>query len=234
MINLLLLLTAPSQEVIIPDTSISKSLSDSLSFSETLSVTKSIKVYSRTIQQTISFPQSISRQMFYAPKIISQTIKFSDTEYMRFFNGVYVPIPVVTPVLVNYPPEYDAYGYPIKVLKYVKMSSAGGIVILPAPVYENTQRNKSLISVKRTMTGGTRVFVEPNANSGLKYQFVITESKKKELLNFLKASNTKLITITDWKKNTWIAVLITNPVSANSVGNDRVEVALEFEAMGIS
>lgn len=132
----------------------------------------------------------------------------------------------------------SAYVYKIGAKCTVILSVPQRSIVLPCPQLGDTQAYTGSMTLKRTMTGDTLTYVKKSKTNKLKYLFWLGRQKGLELRDFLIAHNSQVITLVNWKGETWYGFLTSNPfdlVTAERWQNtgERVDVTLEFEGIKI-
>ncbi len=89
------------------------------------------------------------------------------------------------------------------------------------------------------MTGKTYTYVRKCTLERLKYSFQIGTYKAYELENFLINNSHKIITLINWKGETWAVNIMNNPIELNIAARwqntgERHDVTLEFEGIKLN
>jgi hypothetical protein len=105
-------------------------------------------------------------------------------------------------------------------------------VVLPAPLWGDTENIASEMRLMRSMNGVTRTYVKTNRNRRLTYTFRLLEREKAiELLNFLKSYDSDKMRIINWKGEVWSVNLLTNPSDFVQTRRYGTDISLEFEGV---
>lgn len=107
-------------------------------------------------------------------------------------------------------------------------------VILPNPLLDDGENLISNLTVRRSMDGTARAYVQTSKNRRLKYTFTLARMKALEAEAFFDAYNGATIKMLNWKGEIWKVKLITNPLDFvqtkyYGLDGDRTDVNLEFE-----
>lgn len=126
----------------------------------------------------------------------------------------------------------------VKVKKLVVLQSDSLVVTLPAPEFNDSEAGTGRINIKRTMSGGRRVYKRDNLTSKLVYNFILDRRKAIELRNFILNSNSKVLRMENWKGELWYVQMINSPFSfgedaawLGSPGGNKASISLEFEGV---
>ena len=103
-------------------------------------------------------------------------------------------------------------------------------VILPAPLWGDTENITSSMSLRSAMNGVTRTYVKTNSNRRLTYTFRLLERAKAiELLEFLRSYDSERMRLTNWKGEVWRVYLLNNPSDFVQTRRYGTDISLEFE-----
>lgn len=216
---------------------LTRSLSQSLSLTQELVQEYHLKDADNTLSlsQTVAVskraPRSVINQLHLNHAVvlsttlkrgIMQTLVFKDAhdKYTGIQDREFVSIPTLQVV---------------KIRQIVVLQSDTLTIVLPSPEFNDAQGGTGKINIKRTMSGGRRVYTRENVTSKLNYQFVIDRKKAIELRNFILNSNTKFLTMTNWKGEIWAVQMTNSPFSfgedaawIGSPGGNKSSITLEF------
>lgn len=105
-------------------------------------------------------------------------------------------------------------------------------IVIPCPLFGDTENIVSEVSLRRSMNGATQTHVKTNSNHRLTYTFRILDRLKAiEVSEFFKYYNSDKIRLTNWKGEVWKVNLLTNPIDFVKTGRFRTDVSLEFEGI---
>jgi hypothetical protein len=201
-----------------------KSLTSSVNILQSLNLNGT---YTKSLSQSIILSQSVIYAFGNLFQSIIQHIDLFQQPTRRLdIAGRIVYIPIVD--------------YSLKPRKCVVILSCKDLnIVLPCPQFGDTEANVGQISLKRTMTGETYAYSKGSNLRKLSYRFLIERNKTYELLNFLKRYMSELITMINWKGETWLTFITNNPISLITKGlwrncGEYVEVELQFEGTKIS
>jgi hypothetical protein len=103
-------------------------------------------------------------------------------------------------------------------------------VVLPNPLWGDTENITSEMSLRRSMNGRKVTHVKTNKNRRVNYTFrLLDKPKALELLEFCRYYNSDLIRLQNWKGEIWKVNLLTNPIDFVQTRRYGTDVALEFE-----
>jgi hypothetical protein len=189
-----------------------------------------IRVRNARAGNIIKFNQTASR---------TGVINVSASNFIRFYNGslknlnhVDIQIPEASGIIIN--PNKPT-------LLILKTSDA--VITLPGPIFGDVIGNLNNIIIQKSMNDTTYSYVKRTKTQKLQYNFVLSRRKGLELRKFIQNNCAKLITIIDWKGETWKAYLTTNPVqlepkerwaNCDPGDSEKINVGLEFEGLRIS
>lgn len=109
-------------------------------------------------------------------------------------------------------------------------NSIASTVILPAPLWGDTENIASEMRLLRAMNGVIRTYVKTTKNRRLTYTFRLLErAKAVELLTFLKSYDSEKMKLTNWKGEVWEVNLLNNPSDFVQTRRYGTDIALEFE-----
>jgi hypothetical protein len=109
-------------------------------------------------------------------------------------------------------------------------------VVLPCPLFGDTESYTGEMNLKRTMTGDTYTYVKKTGTEKLKYSWNLGTYKAIELRDFLIAHCQELITLQNFKGEIWYVFLTNNPFEFSHAARwqpsgERVDITLEFEGV---
>ena len=160
---------------------------------QTLAMTQSADraaTLARTLSQTLTF--NVVRQVA-APIIGSSRRCANQTQFQ--YNQPLISVAAEPPDLFGHSGNSDSDS---------KSS-------LPCPLFGDTQNYTGQMDLKRTMTGDTYTYVKKTSTEVVKYSFNLGTYKAIELRNFLLGHSQELITMHNWKGETWYVFLTNNP-----------------------
>ncbi len=103
-------------------------------------------------------------------------------------------------------------------------------IVLPAPLFGDTENITNEMSLRRSMNGVTRTYIKTNSHRRLTYTFRLNDDLKSlELLEFLRFYNSDLIRLTNWKGEVWKVNLLSNPIDLVQTRRFGTDISLEFE-----
>lgn len=136
-----------------------------------------------------------------------------------------------------------AFGLVIPTKKYVLLQAPFDClqtsIVLPAPLFGDTESLISNVNIKRSMNGNTYSYVKSSNSRVLKYTFRMTRGKALEFQRFCEFYNSTQIKLQDWKGEIWKVNIMTNPIDFVLTGRDaptedRTDVNIEFEGVRIN
>ncbi len=206
-----------------------RALSHTLVIAQTVAVTK---VHNRTVTQTLTINQSADRNM-----VINRTVE----QTLVFYPDLIKKVPIIGSINGGGVTQFEynaspatAYLVPAECL--VILSVATQVVVLPCPQFGDSQAYMGSIDLKRTMTGDTFTYVRKSRLEKLQYSFHVGSRKAYEMKQFLLNHSHELMTMMNWKGETWLVMITNNPVEFVNTGRwqnkgERVEFTLEFEGV---
>lgn len=200
-----------------------ESVSQSLVLSQTVETPKRA---SRTVGQSLTLTHSVS---------VAKTLVRSITHNLVFQNSFsrIIALPGQPVVTV---PEVQV----VKVRSLVILESGAGVIVLPAPEFNDKEGGNGRINIKRAMDGTRRVYKREQPSSRLMYDFTMDRVKAIELRQFILTYNSSVIHMTNWKGEIWYVVLTNNPFQLtedaywqSSWGN-KCSITLEFQGVKVN
>ena len=188
------------------------------SASSTLSLTQNVDydfVTNRSVQNTLLFSQ----------ESISGHVDLSSCSNSLLLNHIVYSVLRNKGATANNISGHDCY-----VVLQAPFSFLQTSVVLPCPLFGDTENLVSEMSLKRSMNGGTVTYVKTNANRRLTYTFRLLDTlKAREIMEFFKYYNSDYIRLTNHKSEVWKVRLLTNPIDFVKTGRFSTDVSLEFE-----
>jgi hypothetical protein len=199
---------------------------------ETLALTDSVrlgKIWYRAAGDALRFRETAAKN----PSVIAR----SAGDRLDLLEGGPVRLPILVggvPVIVTRPPAQV-----VKVRRSVTLVSRKGAIALPVAELGDTDATNDVVTVKRTMTGIFYTYVKTTKTRTLNYEFVLDRAKALELRAFVLASQSELITLTNWKGEVYAGNLLSNPVTLTTAGRyrgarEKVTVTLQFEGVRLN
>ena len=206
-----------------------RGLVQTLSLSQSVSVTR---VHFRTVEQTLELTQSGDRNIVVS-RSVSQTLTFNQPRQAT--------APIIGSMGGGNQTQFQ-YNQPLinVVLRPRKCLVILGVptksIVLPCPIFGDSQAYTGELNLKKTMTGDTFTYVKKTATEKLKYTFNLGTYKAIELREFLVGHSHELITLHNWKGETWYVFLTNNPFEFSHAARwqplgERVDITLEFEGI---
>ncbi len=126
--------------------------------------------------------------------------------------------------------------------RYVILQSKNSVVILPSPLFGDTQSNVSELKINRSVKGKVYTLIKRTQRQRLTYKFEVKRQKSNELQLFIDDNDLEWINITNWRGEMYYAKIINNPITFSAISrdgrclqsNERHQVELEFEGFLIS
>jgi hypothetical protein len=144
--------------------------------------------------------------------------------------------------LIRLPFEY--YNTPIQfALKPKKclviLSVPGRSIVLPCPLFGDSEANTGSMTIKRSITGQTWTYVKRSRTNTLNYTFNLWSEKWYELRDFILNYNDQMIRMHNWKGETWLTYLTNNPIESTAderqaPRGEKYTVRLQFEGVKIN
>lgn len=196
---------------------------------------EAVRVHNRTITQTFTISQAVARNT-----VINRGVEQS----LQFYTNNEQSIPIIGATGSGLQTHFRytlesaiATLVPRKCL--VVLGVPDQIIVLPCPIFGDSQSEQGTIDLKRTMTGDTFTYVRKQRLQKVEYSFHVGSRKAYEMKQFLLEHSYKLITMSNWKGETWLVMLANNPVEFVNTGRwqnvgERVEFTLQFEGIKVS
>jgi hypothetical protein len=212
------------------------------SVTQTLSLTQEGEVF-RSIVQSITFTGSAN-----GPRAFPKEVEHDFDMVSIAFRNIIVGRSISDDLLYN-PPNY--YDTPLTDFQYIRptvevrtvsrrclviFNVPGQTILLPCPEFGDTESPTGTIDVKRTMSGGTRVYKRQSQLNKLKYTFSLWTNKYLELRQFYINHCAKVMSMTNWKGELWYGYITNNPIefdveSRYQPKGEKYSVTLEFEGV---
>lgn len=105
---------------------------------------------------------------------------------------------------------------------YVTLESNSTIIILPSPLFGDTQQLVGVVNINRMVDGTVYTYVKTPTRSKLTYKFELKRQKAAELQQFLDGSNTQWIYMQNFKGELWYVRVTNNPITFTATGRGYV------------
>lgn len=199
---------------------------------QTINVTK---VISRTVTQTYAPTQTVLTN-----NVISRTV--TDTLVYNPTNVQNIPI-----IGSNSGAPTHQFSYTVPNIHVVLIPRQCRIIlavpsrtiILPCPLFGDSQAPQHEINLKRTMTGDTFTYVKKTKAQKLTYSFDLWSNKYLELRQFYIDFSSEVMTLQNHHAETWLVNILNNPLEFSNderwmKKGERYSVTLEFEGVKIA
>lgn len=122
--------------------------------------------------------------------------------------------------------------------RYTTLQGFGTAIVLPSPLFGDSEANGDLISVFRSETNKRFISIKRQDMRTLHYEFEVTRQKALELRNFIKHEIDNNVTLTNWKGEIWIGNIVNNPFEMEMAGRwgpctEKTHVILELKAVRV-
>lgn len=206
--------------------------------SETLSISDSadcIRVHSRSVAQTFSLQDNVSRNITVS-RHLSDTLVF-DTPNLQKLPIFGSQNQGANKQFEYYVPNVSVVLVPRKCLIILGVPSQ--TVILPCPIWGDSQAYQGQIDLKRSMTGLTYTYVKKVQTQKLHYAFELWTYKYYELRDFFIHHSEEVMMLQNHNAETWLVNLVNNPLEFTVEGRwqskgEKYNVTLEFEGVKIA
>jgi hypothetical protein len=194
-----------------------------------------IHVHNLNVAQTFVIHQQALKRSIYN-RTTSNILVFNPNKTIKLpLFGLQHPNLPVQQLEYAYHPAYVAR---LSSVCTVVFSVPQRAIVLPCARLGDSQAYTGTMTLKRTMTGDTYTYVKRSQTSKLKYLFWLGRQKGLEFRDFIISYNSQLITLLNWKGETWYGFFSSNPfelVTAERWQNagERVDVTIEFEGIKI-
>jgi len=185
-----------------------------------------VKSIIKKLSNIFAINQSLNSNNTFNINIIQNILFYHD--YIKILPLNYTPI--IIPGLI---------GTKTKEKCIFKIVVPARAIVLPCPLFGDSENYTGEISPKKTINGQTYVYIKKTTTDTLQYTFTIDTQKRFELLKFVEDFNTELMTVYNHKSEIWKVFLTNNPISADSKGRydlcgEKFDVVLEFEGIKVS
>lgn len=216
-----------------------RSVNHSLGLSQSHVLSKTLN---RTINDTLAFNSSFqrlvnlgSRQVVLVSSVPSQTVTVNGNQFVLNSSdpGGYAPVSGVQYVTVQ-------SAQAVVVRSYVILEPPGGVLVMPAPEFGDSENWTAKTNIKRTMSGARYIYKRENSSNRLSYTFVVDRLKALEARRFLLQFNSTAMRMTNFKGEIWVVVLTNSPFDLTEEGfrstlyGNRCRMTLEFEGVRIN
>lgn len=149
----------------------------------------------------------------------------------KLIDGVFVTIPGFIASVVN-----PCTG--VSSTRYCILSGINTSVVLPRPLFDDSEANTDQMQVFRTSTNRRVITVKRQSMRTLSYQFRLTRKKAIELQNLIRYEIDNQVMWRNWKGEIWIGTLSNNPFVVTADGRwgpctEGMTVELELKAVRI-
>lgn len=122
----------------------------------------------------------------------------------------------------------------LKKRKQFTLKSKFGNIILPTPLFGDTDSLNDLLLYKRSMNGIPYTYVNRTNKSKLFYTFQLTKNQAIAFYNWLKVNDAEEITIENWKGEKWVTKILSQSYDFTSVQRaqnsyELLTIPIEFE-----
>jgi len=191
-------------------------------------------------------------------RVLDDVLIFADGTYKKYVEGVSFNVPVLigTKIPGGFPISggtdptrrrsggnyHDSNLNYNPNLPYIVLQTTITTIVLPAPLFGDTQTNVGSIIINRAVDGTIYTVIKPTNRNRLKWKFDVKRQKSYEMQNFLKVNYLEYINVTDFKGNMWYMRVVNNPVVFEAVSkdgsctlnNERHQFELELEGFLVS
>ncbi len=227
-----------------------------------------LREHSEVVNQTLVFNQTALsvREVFVAQTLIftqqatfaldkfrtaSQTLIFTDvttrniddvqiiTQTLEFINGRQLDTGLIdgngNPIFENIPGAIGIVVHGCTVI----LKAPGKTIVLPCPIFGDSEALSVEMNLDRTITGSTFTYVKTSELRLYSYTFELTRDKARELREFLLTNNSIVMTLQDWKGQVIKGNITNNPFdfvakSRWHTCSEKIEIALDFEGLKIA
>lgn len=159
-------------------------------------------------------------------RTISQRLYIPETDYLFPVN--FYPYPIVVPVAVG----------TILVTTIMSLQGQHGAIQLPPAQFGDSIEAIGKMEIKKSMDGTAYSYIQRTQRQKLVYKWRLGHLKMYEFQSFIKKNLNDLITIINWKGETWRVRIMTNPFDFTNqsmwkLDKEMSEVAVEFEGVRI-
>lgn len=208
-----------------------RAVSHTLTFSQTATC---IRVQNRTVTQSLILTQTVARRILLRRTTV-QTLVFDPPNLQK--------LPIIGSQSQTGNKQFDYYVpnvYPVLVPKkcLIILGVPSQVILLPCPIFGDSQSYQGEINLKRAMTGVTYTYVKKVKTQKLHYSFELWTKKYLELRQFFIDHAEELMTLQNHNAETWWVQLVNNPIEFTTESRwqprgEKYNVTLEFEGVKI-
>lgn len=179
------------------------------------------RVLNRSVISSINVDSKAYPGRIYVRNIVQHLI-FPDSDYLLPVN--FDPQPIVVPVVIGV----------ILNAGIMTIRSQGKAIQLPPPQLGDGIEAVGTMEVRKSMDGTAFSYVQKTDRFKLTYRWKLSHLKTYELRAFVKESLSEMLTMVNWKGETWAVKITSNPFNFTNSGvweldGEFAEVAMEFE-----
>lgn len=122
---------------------------------------------------------------------------------------------------------------------YVILYTDTEAITLPAPLFGDSEAETGTLTLRKAMDGTVYTYVKSKNTRKLKYDFELERQKSLQLKQFINLTNSKVLTLSNWKGEIWKVKYLSNPFVFTKTKRwaptgEAVSISLEFEGMRIN
>lgn len=217
-------------------------VSDTLNITELLTF---VNVKEESVSDTLSFSETLAELRVVEDTLsLSELLSFNTVSNISVIDTLVLTEPLIGNLVAtrslsdSIQFSENAFGIVLGEKTYVMLQAPYGLIektlILPNPLYDDTESLVHSVNLKRSMNGGTYTYVKSSDNRVLKYTFTLPREKGLELEYFCRSYQSVPIKLTNWKGEIWYVHIMTNPLDFVETTryfptSDRTDINLEFE-----
>lgn len=209
-----------------------------------------LKISQRQINQTLNLSHSVVHSNV-LNRSAGNTLVYLPNHivYMPVGNVGYVPVENLIftqtrrSICCGSPPSptYGIGQLPKSQNPYCILQVPERAITLPAAEFNDVENYGGIFIIRRTMKGGTVTYTHKLDTGKVKYDFVLGNQKRLELVDYLRNFNSRIHRLTNWKGEIWHVFVTTNPLDfisksrySNGLNNssdnvEKVIITMEFE-----
>jgi hypothetical protein len=208
-----------------------RAISQSLTLTD---IASCVKVLSRSVSQTFAISNTLTRTATIS-RGLSNTLVFNTPNLQR--------LPIIGSQSQTQNRQFEYYIPTVNVVLVPRkcliiLGCPSQTVVLPCPLWGDSQALQSSIDLKRSMTGITYTYVKKSRTQKLKYSFEIWTYKYLELRDFFINHSEEVMTLQNHNAETWLVNITNNPMEFTAAERwqpkgEKYTVTLEFEGVKI-
>lgn len=198
--------------------------SDLLVFTEIVTAQR-IKI--ANIDEVLLFTEIVDRATSIYNRNIDETLNLIGGSVKYSHLGEEISIPEALAIVV-----------PKKCVVVLESELTGATVILPCPLFGDSETNLHEMHIKRSMNNRLYTYVRRNDLQELSYRFQVGREKCKQLQSFIENNIDSVIDLLNWKGEKWKVKITSNPFETSGEAlydneGEKYEFSIDFQGIRI-